>query len=96
MLNHYKTFMQLRNASKALTFGELEAVDMNNKALLSYIRTAEGESALIIHNLSSTELPLTLPAAAQGYNKISQKHKDTVIKNGTGKIAAYSTLILQK
>jgi alpha-amylase len=96
LFNHYRTFMQLRNASKALTFGELEAVDMNNKSLLAYLRTAEGESVLVIHNLSSTELPLTLPDAVRGYNKVSQKQKDTILKNGVGKIAPYSTAIMQK
>ncbi len=96
MYNHYKTFIQVRNNSKALTYGELEPVKLDNDALCSFVRSSPEESVLVIHNLSGAEAAVSLPANLQAYKSISFKNKEATIKNSSVKIPSYSTLILKK
>ncbi|RYF92124.1 MAG: alpha-amylase, partial [Chitinophagaceae bacterium] len=94
--NHYKALTQLRNSSKALTYGELEAVDLKNSALLAFLRTTQGESVLVVHNLSGSELTVSIPEAQKEYGKLMFKNKEATLKNGSLKIPAYATAVLQK
>jgi alpha-amylase len=94
--NHYKALMQLRNSSKALTYGELEAVNLSNSALLSYLRSAEDESVLVVHNLSASEITVVIPESQKEYSKMTFKNKEATVKNGSLKIPAYATVVLQK
>jgi glycosidase len=96
MLNHYKAFIQLRNSSKALTYGELAAVSLGNSALLSFTRSIDGESVLVVHNLSASEITVAMPDGFREYNKITFKNNEATIKNGSLKIAAYASVLLQK
>lgn len=94
--NHYKTFIQVRNTSKALTYGELEPVSLSNKELCAFLRLASDESVLVVHNLSKTDVTLNLPDNLKEYSKISFKNKETTLKNNTMIMPAYSTVILTK
>ena len=94
--NHYKTFIQLRNTSKALTYGELEPVILANKELCAFVRATNDESVLVLHNLSQTDVTLALPDALAEYSKLVFKNKDATVKSGMVMIPAYSTLILTK
>jgi alpha-amylase len=62
MLNHYKSLIQLRNMSKALSIGTIAEFSANEQddQLLMYYRTYEDEQLTIIHNLSGKikSLPL--------------------------------------
>ncbi len=62
MLNHYKSLIQLRNMSKALSIGTIAEFSANeqDEQLLMYYRTYEDEQLTIIHNLSGKikSLPL--------------------------------------
>jgi alpha-amylase len=94
--NHYKTFIQLRNGSKALTYGEVEPVSLNDPALCAFIRTSEGESAFVVHNLSKSDVTITVPDELKEYRKMTFRNKEAILKNNNLKIPAYSTVILQK
>lgn len=94
--NHYKTFVQLRNASKALTYGEVEPVNLNNGALCAFVRSAGEESVFVVHNLSKSDMTVTLADDLKGYGKITFKNKEATLKNNSLKIPSYSTVILGK
>lgn len=94
--NHYKTLIHLRNRSKALTYGELEPVSLDNKELFAFIRPADNESVLVLHNVSKADVTFALPANLKEYSKIEFKNKEASLKNNTIQIPAYSTLILKK
>lgn len=94
--NHYKTFIQLRNTSRALTYGELEPVSFDNKGVCAFIRSTSDESVLVLHNLSTSEITVTLPGNLTEYSKVAFKNKDANVKNNTLKMAAYSTVVLKK
>lgn len=96
MFSHYKTFIDLRNRSKALTYGELEPVKLSNASLCSFVRSADDESVLVIHNLSGADATVDLPVNLQAYKRIAFNNKDAALKNSRLKIPSYSTLILKK
>lgn len=53
MFSCYQTLIALRKASPALTKGSYEAVDLGNDSIMAYIREAEGQRLLVIHNFSA-------------------------------------------
>jgi alpha-amylase len=96
ILNHYKTFIQLRNSSKALTYGELEPVNLDNKELCAFVRSTNDESVLVLHNLSRADITVNLSASLGEYDKLMFKNKTATVKNKTVLIPSYSTVILLK
>jgi alpha-amylase len=95
-INYYKTFIALRNSSKALSFGEMVPVDLNKPELCVFERSYEGENLLVLHNLSKTDVTINLPENLNQYKEIEFKTKNNNIKNNAVQLAAYSTLILKK
>ncbi len=94
--NHYKTFIQLRNTSKALTYGELESISFSNKEICAFVRSANDESVLVLHNLSQTDVTVNLPATFGEYNKVVFNNKNSTVKNSAVMVSSYSTVILRK
>ena len=94
--NHYKTFIQLRNTSKALTYGEIEPVSLPNKEICAFIRSANDESVLVLHNLSKTNVTLNLSDNVREYSKVLFSSKEATLKNSALIIPAYSSVILKK
>jgi glycosidase len=95
LYNHYKKWIQLRNESAALTYGEIEPVNFNNRALSAFVRTGD-DPVLVIHNVSGAELSVTLPDALVQYTKIFYKDKNASLKNRSISIPAFSSVLLKK
>ncbi|MFT2009309.1 alpha-amylase family glycosyl hydrolase [Pontibacter sp. 13R65] len=96
LLNHYKNLIRLRNNSKALTFGNVEPVQLENNAVAAFIRIHEDEALLVLHNLGGTAATVPLPAAYKEFTKTRFGHNLAATKKGTVQLPGYSTLILQK
>lgn len=96
LLNHYKSLIQLRNHSSALTYGELENVDSSNPAICAFLRTDEKESLLVIHNLSGKKQSFNLSNNLQGYGSQYYAEKEAKVNNGQVEIPEYSMVILRK
>jgi glycosidase len=96
LLNHYKNLIKLRNNSPALTYGAIEPVSMENKAVSAFLRTHEGESVLVLHNLSGAAANIPMPASFQEHKAVVFQHNAAELAEGTVKLPAYSTLILKK
>jgi len=96
LLNHYKTLIELRNTSYALTYGDLLVVNQKNPALCTFIREDQRESLLIVHNLSSRNHTFNLPANLKSFNKVYFKNKEARVSNNQISVPAYSTVILNK
>ncbi|HLA56568.1 MAG TPA: alpha-amylase family glycosyl hydrolase [Flavobacterium sp.] len=94
--NFYKMFINLRNHSKALTYGELEPLAFGNPAVCGFLRTATDDTVLVLHNLSDAPISLALPTAQAGYGKVYFTNNKAGVKNGTAILPAYSTLVLKK
>jgi alpha-amylase len=96
LYNHYKTFLQLRNTSRALTDGDLVPVNLDNPALCAFIRQAENDAVLVVHNLSRAAVTVALPENLKAYGKVAFKNKNGSVKQASLKLPAYSTLVLKK
>ncbi|MCC9136033.1 alpha-amylase family glycosyl hydrolase [Pontibacter silvestris] len=96
MLNHYKTFIHLRNNSKALTYGDLQPVDVGNEKVAAFRREYQEEALLVLHNLSDNEISVSVPADLTDYNTVYFKNKDSSQSKSEVKLSAFSTLILRK
>lgn len=94
LFNHYKRLIQLRNNSRALTYGELVPLQLNNAAVSAFQRIAKEESLLVIHNLSKNAVDLQLPASLSNYSSIMYNNKDASIRNGLVQIAGQGSVIL--
>jgi alpha-amylase len=95
LYNHYKKLIQLRNSSKALTYGELQPVNLNNSMLSAFVRTGD-DAVLVIHNVSGTEVTATLPDEVAQYNKIFYKEKNATLRNRNISVPAFSSVVLKK
>lgn len=95
LLNHYKTLIQLRNHSKALTFGAIEPLNLGPESVSAFLRTHEDESVLVLHNLSDTEVSVELPDNLERYDNVRFKSKALSQSNSMLKLAPYSTVMLE-
>lgn len=97
LLNYYKTFIQLRNKSLALTYGQLVPVQLaNNPSVCAFVRADQNESLLVFHNLSKESRTLKLPSNVQDYRSIYFASKEARVNDKQVLIPGYSTVILKK
>ena len=97
LLNYYKTFIHLRNASYALTYGKLSPVNIApNPAVCAFIRSDEKESLLVFHNLSKEKLVINLSPELQDYKVVYFANNNAQLSNKQVQIGKYSTVILKK
>jgi glycosidase len=94
--HHYKTFLHLRNTSRALTYGNLEPVPLENPALCAFVRQADNEAVLVVHNLSKSDIAVVLPENLKAYSKVAFKNRNGSLKQEQLKLPAYSTVVLKK
>ena len=68
LLNHYKKWIQLRNATQQLRSGEITLINSSASSVFSFLRKSNEESTayLVVHNLASArnDLPLSLNASS--------------------------------
>ncbi|GGK82131.1 alpha-amylase [Rufibacter glacialis] len=94
--NHYARLISLRNSSKALTYGKLEPISLENKAISAYTRSHAGENVLVVHNLSGQEASVTLPTQLETYTNTLFKTKGANLSKKTVTLPAFSSLVLKK
>ncbi|MBC3542285.1 alpha-amylase family glycosyl hydrolase [Rufibacter sediminis] len=94
--HHYKTLISLRNGSKALTYGSIEPVQLEEKSISAFVRTQGDESVLALHNLSAKEVTVALPNNLSSYTKALYKGKGSQQKGASVTLPAYTSLVLKK
>ncbi|WP_332696678.1 alpha-amylase family glycosyl hydrolase [Halalkalibacter lacteus] len=60
MFSHYRELIEVRKSSKALMDGGIEAVETNDERVLAFKRSYEGETNLVVHNLSDETVKVSL------------------------------------
>jgi len=70
LFNHYKRSIEYRNASKILTFGEIQPINRLPNEVVGMIRTYKGKSLVVFHNVSYREVSFTLEDDLLFYNKV--------------------------
>lgn len=97
LFNYYKTYIQLRNKSYALTYGKLVPVNIASiPSVCAFVRSDENESLLVFHNLSKENQTVSMPSELQDYKAVYFANKEAQIKNKQVQIPGYSTVILKK
>lgn len=66
LYNHYLKLIQFRNSQKALTYGQLNYLDLGNDKILSYTMRFEDEELIVIHNYTKSPQSVNL----QGKNLV--------------------------
>ena len=96
LLNHYKNLIKLRNNSKALTYGAIEPVSVADKAASVYVRSHEGETVLVMHNVSGAEASIAIPANLKEYTKVMYQNQGARLNKDKAQLPAFGTLVLSK
>ncbi|MEQ6121218.1 alpha-amylase family glycosyl hydrolase [Reichenbachiella sp. MALMAid0571] len=94
ILNFYKNLIKLRKQTPVLYFGDLKEVKSGNNSVLGYIRSWEGQSVLILHNVGNLteEFSLTKPYA--NYSRILFSFRSALDKTGYVTLSANGTILL--
>ncbi len=96
ILNHYKTLIKVRNDSKALTYGNIEPVNIENKAISAFVRTNGAESVFVLHNVSGTDVSVNVPANLKNYKKVLFKNGNSELLKNEVKLPAFASIILKQ
>lgn len=99
LLSHYRDLIHLRNAHDALQFGETIELESNFRATFAYLRYAEDETLLIIHNLDDQasedyaftleESPITTITSVELIHGTTEITPNLPIFSETGALAEY-------
>ena len=66
LLSRYRSLIHARNGSVAMRTGTLELLPVGNAQALAFVRRAEGDTAVVVHNVSDSfaSVSFSLPAAS--------------------------------
>lgn len=60
LLNHYREMIRVRQQHEELVKGKLEAIQVENSQVIAYSRSYKNKSIQVYHNISDTEVTLTV------------------------------------
>jgi alpha-amylase len=97
LFNFYKPFIQYRNTSRALTYGDINHSGLGKGEILSFTRKHEDDEVLVLHNLSDVEVTVTLVEQLQKFKTpdFSSDGSKVNVEEGVLKVPAYTTIILK-
>ncbi|KEO75299.1 alpha-amylase [Anditalea andensis] len=91
--SHYKQVIQLRQSSKVLTLGDLQAAAVDTpKAIMAYVRSYQGEKAHVFHNISDQEVEIEQP---EGVTDVLYQLESAILSHKKIKLKPYSSIILK-
>ncbi len=88
----YKKFINYRKNSAVLSLGEVIKTANTDSDVLSYYRVNEGDSLLVIHNLSSKVKSI----AVEDFSSIELNTMNATIENRKAQLPAYASMVLGK
>lgn len=96
LLNHYKKLIAYRNASPALTYGSIEAIEDLPRTVIAMKRSYESETVRVIHNISDKEVILELPTEWAQFSE-PDFSSDVDVSFGESELVLppYATIILK-
>ena len=97
MYNHYQRLIHFRERSLPLTFGAIDTTALDTKGLTAYYRSYEGDTLLVMHNL--TGQPLTVPQNVQTKHYTQEAlntQEGLATKDEQWMLPPYASYILEK
>lgn len=92
LLNHYKTLIYVRRSHRALLSGNLKDASISERGILAFKREYDEDEVLIVHNLSKSEVTVSLEEETQRTVFFSTTENYTVDGDSLI-IPAYSSII---
>lgn len=98
LYNFYKRLINYRNASDALTYGDIESSGIRYDEVVSFIRKHNDEEVLVMHNVSDVEVTIKMTDALSRFDDLDF---DTAggkvgLTDGELTLPAYSTVVIKK
>lgn len=94
LYHHYKSMIGLRKENEVLRYGNVVKAPFDNAGVLAFIRSWEGRSLLVVHNISPS--PQKVDLGLTPYKQISFKNdKASEVLESSLKINPYSIVILE-
>jgi alpha-amylase len=94
LLNHYKTMIYLRRSQPTLLFGNVVESPIQEQGSLAFKRVYNDEELHVIHNLTKTELTISLEDEVG--ELIFASKEEFTIENGIVTLPPYSSVIFTK
>ena len=96
LYNFYRKFIQYRNSSKVLTYGNIDAAPINIREVVSFIREQDGEKRLVLHNVSDVEITIKLEDTLADYESIEfDSFNSASINDHEVRLPAYASVVLK-
>lgn len=97
LYHHYRKLIHQRNNSPALSRGSLQQTSTQTDSVISFLRMAEKEQVLVLHNITKNPKQLTLAPAEAAFSRLVFSSDKAVTKKGsTVVLPPYATVILEK
>ncbi|GAB4522463.1 MAG: alpha-amylase family glycosyl hydrolase [Anaerolineae bacterium] len=85
LLNTYRTLIHLRNSTPALQYGDLVWVESTERKLLTFLRTTDEETVLVVYNMDDRAVTdYTLALASSGLGEVGEAE----LLLGAGEVSA--------
>jgi alpha-amylase len=96
LLNFYRKLIRFRNTSKALTYGDIEQVELQTNQVVGFTRQHEDEKMLVLHNIADVEITIPLEGGNKDFSDIAYDMNGNTKLTDVGIVlSAYSTVILK-
>ncbi|QSS98580.1 alpha-glucosidase [Pontibacillus sp. ALD_SL1] len=76
ILEYYKTMIQLKKQYDLFTYGTYDLVNANDSQVYAYTRTLENETALVIANLTESEVVFKSPVSVSRRSLVLSNYKE--------------------
>lgn len=94
MYHHYKELIDFRKSSPVLTFGDIDTTGYDTKGLSSFYRSYEGDTLLVVHNL--TDKSLSVPTIRSFAHEIFGTRAGLEVGDTELTLPAYGSYVLTK
>ncbi|MBS1544813.1 MAG: alpha-amylase [Bacteroidetes bacterium] len=93
----YRKWLSYRNRNEILTYGDIVSITPKYRELVSFVRTYEGKSVLVVHNISDVEVTARMEGEWAPFQKIDfDSNGSASLEGGALKIPANTSLVLNK
>jgi glycosidase len=102
LLEHYRSMIRLRRSTNILIKGDLVESQLKVDGIVSFVRSFENQSLLVLHNMTKEEKIITLTDEEAAYQFVyySNALPNVKLKKSKGTVtftlSAYSTVVLSK
>jgi glycosidase len=95
--SHYKSLLLFRAANEFMRSGDIAKSKIEHPAICAFYRVWEGDSVLVIHNLSKKEVTFDMPKNEQKFVDIEyQRGENFVRTKNKVRISPYTSVVLRE